>query len=149
MITLKFEGGKDLQERLAELSQRVSSNIQRAALKHAAEPMRRQMELTAPHEPGKPDLRDDMVISNAKGDTGTVAVAVGPSRKGYYGSFQELGTAHIPARPFVRPAFDQQASAALVLIKEDIWLSLVARGGIVASTTVETPVQSPGGGGLL
>jgi HK97 gp10 family phage protein len=149
VITVRFEGGSELAKTLATLSQRVSKKIQREALVDAAEPMRARMARLAPFEPGKPDLRDAMVISNARGtDVQETAVAVGPSKAGFYGSFLELGTKFLAARPFARPAFDELAPTSLGIIGAAMWTALAARG-IRRSSTVEAPVQSGGGSGLL
>jgi HK97 gp10 family phage protein len=138
---LTFEGGPALAKALASLSQGVSRRIQREVLREAAEPMRREMAVLAPHEPGAPDLRESMTISPAKGeDEQEVAVAVGPSRKAFYGSFQEFGTAHHGAQPFARPAFDSKVSTSLDLIGKGLWRELAGKG-IGRARTIQTPVQ--------
>lgn len=138
--TLSFEGSAELQKALEQLPARVSKRFQLEALEHAAVPMKRSMEMKAPHEPGKPDLKDSITISRTKGeDRQEMAVAVGPSRAGWYGSFQEFGTAHHAPQPFVRPAFEEQAGAALQRLSADIWASLAGRG-IQRSVTVPTAV---------
>lgn len=45
----------------------------------------------------------------------TVDVLVGPDV--FYAIFHELGTIYIPARPFVRPTFDEDSPAALAAIE--------------------------------
>lgn len=140
-ISMKFEGGAELARALGSLSTRVSKGIQRDALRDAAEPMRREMAVLAPHEPGTPDLRDTMTISNARGaDANEIAVAVGPSRAGFYGSFQELGTSRHSAQPFARPAFDAKAPQALRILSDVLWRELAGRG-IGRTVTVPTVVQ--------
>jgi HK97 gp10 family phage protein len=124
MIEVTFDGS-DLLRGLNELSDRVSKRVQRQALREGAEPMRQAMSAHAPHEPGTPDLRDMMVISNAKGqDVNEVAIAVGPTRRGFYGLFQEFGTARHGAQPFARPAFDETAQEALDVIVDSLWDAL-------------------------
>jgi HK97 gp10 family phage protein len=143
-MPLKFEGGEALAKALGSLSQGVSRRIQREVLKDAAEPMRREMAILAPHEPGAPDLRDSMTISSARGeDEQEVAVAVGPSKAGFYGSFQEFGTAHHSAQPFARPAFDAKASESLRLIGQGLWRELAAKG-VGRARTVEGPISEGG-----
>lgn len=43
---------------------------------------------------------------------GSLSVFVGPTKSAFYAKFQELGTSHQPARPFMRPAFDSEKGAA-------------------------------------
>lgn len=128
-------GGRELAKTLAQLPDRVSRTIQRQALRLAAEPMRASMAILAPNEPGKPDLRDTMTVSNARGGEflfdDDVAVAVGPSKKGFYGSFQEFGTVHHGAQPFARPSFDQNVTKALGILAATLWKAIAKRRGPV------------------
>ncbi len=99
------------------------------------------MATLAPHRPGKPDLRDNMSISLARGvDSNEMAVAIGPTRKGYYGSFQELGTKHHAAQPFARPAFDGHVQTSLDILAAAIWRELAAHG-VMRKANVPTTVQ--------
>jgi HK97 gp10 family phage protein len=110
------------------------------ALTEAAEPTRKMMSVLAPHEPGKPDLRDTMVISPVRGeDLKESIVAIGPSRKGFYGSFQELGTKHHGAQPFARPAFDANIEPSLRILAASIWRELAARGVMRTGTSSARP----------
>lgn len=149
MITVKFEGGAELTKALEQLPLRASKRIQREALVDAGEAIAKRMAARAPHEPGKPDLRDAMTVSNSRGrDAQEVAVVVGPSKAGWYGAFQEFGTSQHGAQPFARPAFDESIQSSLNLISRAIWVSLAGRG-ISRSVIRETPVQSGAAGGLL
>jgi HK97 gp10 family phage protein len=90
-----------------------------------------------------------MVVSNARGfDLNEQGVAVGPTKAGFYGSFQEFGTAHHAAQPFARPAFDLTAQQSLQILVAVMWRELARRG---ISRTIGAPVRvQPGpGGGLL
>jgi len=149
VITVRFEGGQELLKALDTLSARVSRTVQREALKAAAEPMRKRMATLAPYEPGKPDLRDTLAISNARADDDKiVSIKVGPTRHGFYGSFLEFGTAEIAPRPWMRPAFDETVKQALAVLRAELWTALASRG-IQRTATSEVPVSAPGGGGLL
>jgi HK97 gp10 family phage protein len=150
VITFKVDGLSQLATALQQLPSRVSKKIQREALVHAAEPMRQRMASTVAYEPGKPDIRDAMVISTARGqDANETAVAVGPNKAGFYGSFLEFGTAHMAAQPFARPAFDATWREALQRMRDDIWVSLAGRGGIRTATDDVTVESGPDSGGLL
>lgn len=143
MINLQFEGGAELAANLSRLSTRLSRRILTEALREAAEPMRKTMSVLAPHRPGKPDLRDTMTISMARGADGKeVAVAIGPSRAGFYGSFQELGTKHHGAQPFVRPALDAHSETSLKILAAAVWRELAAKG---ISRSLSSPTRVMGG----
>jgi HK97 gp10 family phage protein len=151
-VTFEFKGGADLAKALEQLSDRVARKVQREALTTAAEPLRARMASLAPHAPGAPDLRNTMVVSNARGiDTNEVAVAIGPSKAGYYGSFQEFGTARHSAQPFMRPALDETAETVLRVLADEMWDALKSRGqGLFQSGGDGGPVTGgSGGGGLL
>lgn len=125
MLKFELQGASEFKRLLDELPGRASKQVQREILEHAAEPMRQDMEDTVAYEPGKPDIRDDMVISTARGqDSKETAVAVGPNRRGFYGSFLEFGTAHMAAQPFARPAFDRNYGQALEIMRDEIWFAL-------------------------
>lgn len=141
MITLQFDGGIELQRALDTLSSRISRQLKRDALAEAAEPMRKRMAQLAPFKAGKPDLRDAMVVSAVRGtDVNESAVAVGPTKAGFYGSFQEFGTKHHAAQPFARPAFDAEAEPALRVLADAMWRELAGRG-IHRSVVTDVPVQ--------
>lgn len=131
MITqFRFEGGQQLADALGQLSTRVSAKVKREALKESAEPMRVRMSELAPLDPTTPlDLKDEMVISNARGqDAADTAIVVGPSRRVPYGYLQEFGTVHHGAQPFARPAFDLTNRQALTILRTALWAALTKRG---------------------
>lgn len=140
-ISFRFAGGRELAQELSKLPERVSKTIQRQALRAAAEPMRQEMRVLAPHEPGAPDLRESMTISNVRSGTdeireSEVAIAVGPSKGAFYGFFQEFGTVHHGAQPFARPAFDQHVLKALAIISQHLWAAIrKKRGGVTGIQT--------------
>lgn len=147
MASMRLEGGSDLAKALSGLSARVSTRLVRESLEEAAEPMRDRMEQLAPVGDPPTHLKDQIVISRTKDgltDARETAVAVGPSKRAFYGSFQELGTAHHAAQPFAAPAFDQTWNQSLAIFSEALWRELagrgIRRGMIEAPTAVEGEV---------
>lgn len=149
MVKMKFEGGAELAKTLEGLSARVSKRMLRESLEEAGEPMRKRMSQMAPREPGAPDLADNIVISTARvkqpkgSEAQAAAVAVGPERRFFYGFFQEFGTVHHGAQPFVRPAFDGGVSKVISDMARALWTALAARG-ISRTVSVDTTVESDG-----
>jgi HK97 gp10 family phage protein len=128
-VTLRFEGGQQLAAALKGLPSRVSKRMLLEALRQAAEPLRDRMEQNAPVGPDAPHLRDMVVVGPSRGqDAREAAVAVGATRAGFYGSFQEFGTAHHAAQPWARPAFDATYQQVLRALADEIWIELSARG---------------------
>jgi HK97 gp10 family phage protein len=139
--TLRFEGGEKLAKALGELSTRVSKGIMRDALiAGAAEPMQQTAISMVARAPGAPDLANHIVISTARAEGPTAAVAMGPSiekrpepgRKkpisySLQGRYLEFGTARTKMRAFMRPAFDQNASKSIPAIASALWHAIISR----------------------
>jgi HK97 gp10 family phage protein len=135
-ISFKVDGFKELAANLRALPMAVQREKILDALEVAAEPMRSRMSQLAPREPGAPDLADNIGISvaNRIGDVGggrwqarhdeEHAVAVGPTKNFFYGIFQEYGTVHHAAQPFMRPAFDSTAQTSLSILSQRLWLAI-------------------------
>lgn len=135
MISVKITGASDLAKRLQQLPQAVSRQVQLTALKDGAEVIRARAAQLAPRSTGPgPHLADNIVIGTISAarlerqDRGNeTIVEVGPSLKPndlFYGYFQEYGTIHHPAQPFMRPAFDTGAPNALNRILSAMWTAI-------------------------
>jgi hypothetical protein len=66
---------------------------------------------------------------------------VGATRGGFYGSFQEFGTAHHAPQPWARPAFDATHQTSLRVFADALWRELAGRGIQRGSSSVEVPVE--------
>src|SRR5262245_52163753 len=104
-----------LLSRLGEIESLVTQKkILSKALREGSILIQEEAEHRAPVETGRLAASMMTTITEA---TATEAIAkIGPSRKGFYGSFNELGTAHQPAKPFLRPAYDAKIDEALAVI---------------------------------
>lgn len=80
---------------------------------------RRGGKLTAPG-----NLRRMITARLTKPEAGRVTARIGPKGSAFYGKFVELGTAHQPAEPYLRPALDEQAGEALTVMAESLRGSL-------------------------
>ena len=104
-ITFKVEGLSDLDKALAELPKAYAKNILRKAWAQAAQPMLDDIKAHAPVLTGQ--LRDSIEVVRMPSEGRTEAsMQIGVLGE-FYGHFQEFGTPHQPARPFVRPAVDR------------------------------------------
>jgi len=160
---LRVSGAAQLAATLRELPESVRRRTLLKVLRVAAEPMRARAAQLAPRSTrrlsgtGGDDehLADHIGISVATRigsvaggqwqavDEFQAAVAVGPTRGFFYGLFQEYGTTHHGARPFMRPAFDGQGDTSLDLIRRGLWAEIDRR--VRASSSRGT---STGGGTL-
>jgi HK97 gp10 family phage protein len=130
-------GLEQFQKTMRSLDPSEARGVKRKMLMTAAAPMRARIEQLAPVEEGKPDLKDTISVQAVSKiddpDIGTIklqddesAVAVGPSKAGFYGFFQEFGVAphgehpgH-PAQPFVRPGFDETVGRAVAILRDEV-----------------------------
>lgn len=107
-------------------------NALQAALVEAAEPLRQRIAELVRRAPGAPDLADHIVIQVEDG-----AVAIGPSidhrsdqpgrQFDEQGQMLEFGTRHMPAFPFMRPAFDGQSERSAEEAVKGAWRRLTER----------------------
>lgn len=68
---------------------------------------------------GGPHAADTIHAVPVEPTPGEVArVAIGPGKKGWYLRFAEIGTRLVAARPFLRPALDQNFGAAVAIFRE-------------------------------
>lgn len=136
--TFTFTGGREIAKALDQMSKALSSRIKLEALREAGEPMRYAMQQKAPRATGK--LQGAMVINNSRGqDAKESAVAIGPARGSFYGSFAEFGTKEIAAQPFIRPSFDETAQETLHDLSDILWRELSHRN--VTSRSMDLPVE--------
>lgn len=155
---VRFEGGQQLAQALQQLSQRASKNVLRGVLQEvAAPPIQRRASALAPKDPGAPDLAEHIVVSVAPSSGRTAAVVVGPSREARsdqpkrtfdrQGVFVEFGTEDTLMQPFMRPAFDEEASKVIAPMGAALWRELAGKG--ISRPTVEAPAVPSGPGSSL
>lgn len=71
------------------------------------------------------DLQKNIKMGKVrKSKSGTYSQVVGPAKgditKSFYGKFSEYGSSHEPARPWMRPAFDESKEEAYQKIEQII-----------------------------
>jgi HK97 gp10 family phage protein len=88
----------------------LGGTVLQTALAEAAP--RYEGDATPPHPAGQleADIRRVVKMKPAEGQG---IVAVGPSAASFYGAFDEFGTSHQEAKPWVRPAFDSSVDEAM------------------------------------
>ncbi len=122
--TFKVEGLAELDAVLRELPKATARNVLLRTLKKEAQPIADAAAQLAPDDPatGGKDLHSSMLVRavSAKQRESDVEVAIGPSRTTFYGMFQEFGTAHHRAHPFLRPAWDANVMGVLAKIRNTL-----------------------------
>ncbi|MBK3088788.1 HK97-gp10 family putative phage morphogenesis protein [Enterobacter hormaechei subsp. xiangfangensis] len=126
--SLDFSGLKDIAKDLEALSRAENNKVLRDATRAGAEVLKEEVIARAPVRTGK--LKKNVVVvtqkSRRRGEisSGVHIRGVNPRtgnsdnpRNAFYWRFVELGTANMPAHPFVRPAYDtREEEAASVAI---------------------------------
>jgi HK97 gp10 family phage protein len=112
-FTVTVTGLKELEQKLRDEPKNVAKKTLRRAAKDAADIWEAAISERAPAMTGF--LRSQITMSSKAtgGDEGSMQVMVGPSKKAYYGIFQEFGTRFMKAQPFMRPAFEQTKDQVL------------------------------------
>jgi HK97 gp10 family phage protein len=114
----------ELFERLGDLDSLVTQKrLLARSLRKGAEPMRLRMQELAPIDPEHDEhiLKEEMTTSVQEQLSTQAYARIGPSRKGFYGLFEEFGTIRQAAAPFIRPAWDEKIDEVLDLLKSTLW----------------------------
>jgi HK97 gp10 family phage protein len=132
-ITAKIEGLQELQAKLDVLPTKLAKRILRPSLEDAGAIIQQAMGVRAPRESG--NLTTHIGLKVVVHNDLDASVKVGPDKSAWYGMYAELGTApHTetskngktwthpgePARPFMRPAFEESKDAALAALIANI-----------------------------
>lgn len=137
-----WTGDDMLTKTLKALPDAISHDVAIAAMKEAAEPMRLRASELAPRGDNKGVTLAESIIATettrvrgfgASGKwrdvrEGESVLAIGPSYKpddAFYGGFQEHGTAHHAAQPFMRPAFDAEHKTVQKRLGALLWAAIV------------------------
>lgn len=115
-----IEGLDELLKKLDQLPLSAAKLYIARALRKGAEPIREEAANRAPRGDGAPHLADTMITVISE-QTATGATArVGPSKRGFYGLFQEIGTSHHRAQPFLLPAYYAKVDEAVTIIGKEL-----------------------------
>ncbi len=119
-MSIKIEGLDALLRSISQLTNAVQAQeALTAVLEEVAEPIRASAAAKAPLDTGR--LRASITVQPLQNKKGEVSIAIGVTGDGFYGRFHEYGTQFIPARPFMRPAFDQHKAATERRIAGLMW----------------------------
>ncbi len=124
----KVTGTATVLANVARLPQATAPDESLETLKSAAEPIRQHAVDLAPYDVNDRDgihLRDHLIVAEREDPTkGTVAVYVGTDRIAKHGHLVELGTIHMAAQPFLRPAFDMGQAETRAILRRRVWESI-------------------------
>jgi len=123
-MAIHIEGDREMAANLAGMTRALSKAAVIRELTAAAEPIRAKAASSAPRGQFPPHLADHIVIAAVEDEGGAPAVAIGPTPHFAYGRFQEWGTIHHPAQPFMRPGFDAGTAAAITRVGKGLYTTV-------------------------
>lgn len=126
-FTAHVEGLDELERMLEELTPKAAkAAVRRAALK-AGEIWQEAIEERAPRRTGFLSEHITIKTKTTGGDddsTGGITVLVGPEKSAFYAMFQEFGTKHQPAKPFIGPAYEEKKDEVLETFEKELQATL-------------------------
>jgi HK97 gp10 family phage protein len=125
MAELNIQGFPELDANLKSLAYSVQKKVLTKAAKAGAEPIRAEAEARAPVGETH-NLAESQMISMAgtDSDINQVTVKIGPAIGAFYGLFEEIGTAHSAADPFLLPAYEDKQEEAIALAGDVLWAEI-------------------------
>lgn len=121
---MEIEGADQLVKNLQRIGGNASRRSLSKATKAGAEPIVKRAKELAPVDTGK--MRDAIRSKFAYQSSRAVRVEISsrmkPEGKSWhsYDYYQELGTSHHPAQPFMRPAADEEQKRAVELVRKTV-----------------------------
>jgi HK97 gp10 family phage protein len=112
-------GLDDFLSKMDGLQRTVSRLLIARAVKAGAMVIRDEAERLAPHgETGR--LADEEMVTVTEQTSSHALAKIGPSKKAFYGLFQELGTAHHAPQAFLEPAFESTVAKAIRVVGDTL-----------------------------
>ena len=127
-VDFKVDGLRELDKALNRLPLKARAPIMRRALMRAMEPVKQAAIAQAPILTG--NLRTNIVKRTSipkAGNSFTAEARVSVLSDAFYGMFHEFGTVKLPARPFMRPAVDNNAETAVTIFRRQLKESIESR----------------------
>lgn len=124
-LSVDFNGEEAAQKAVEELADRLEAGDHVEAAKKGAEVIREEAAARVPMSAGAPSrggkhLKDAIAKVVRKDGEDRVVVAVGPESDQFHGIFVELGTEHMPADPYLRPAVDDKGPQAIKVVADEL-----------------------------
>lgn len=112
-----IHGFSEFERNLNELDRVVRQELLTEAAHAGADIVLEDAARRAPRDQG--DLASGMTKRvSRQSDANEVSVEVGPDKKQFYGFFQERGTKHAPAQPFLKPALETNRERIAAAMKD-------------------------------
>lgn len=121
-MSVQVIGTAEIRQALGQIGQHLSEEALRGAVDEIAAQVAAAASDKAPRLTG--DLAANIETDVSQDDVDDYVVSVGPAGEQFYGMFQEFGTPHHRAQPFLRPALDEVepkvASIVAAAVKKEL-----------------------------
>ena len=122
-MNIKIEGAKELENKLKGFEPKIGRKVIRQALRKAAKVILIAAKANVPVVTG--DLKKSLKVRALKKKRHRYGVMVAISAgwfkgKTFYGAFVEFGTSRMPAKPFMRPAYDSEKDKAGMVLRSEL-----------------------------
>lgn len=118
MAELTIEGVDELIAQLENLTYKQGEQVLSKSLKRGSQLISEEIQHRAPVRSGR--LANSVRVKITEKSATEAIALIGPTRRGFYGSFQEFGTRYQDREPFVGPAFDAVNDEAYAVIAFDL-----------------------------
>ncbi|NSW92317.1 MAG: HK97 gp10 family phage protein [Firmicutes bacterium] len=116
-VSIQLIGVNELIKNLEAVSDNITKDLTKA-VKAGAKIVLDDAKARAPVDTG--ELRDNMTMRVVEKDRSQVEIDVGPGKDQFYGLFIEQGTSKMAAKPFLRPALDENKEKVQKAITDEI-----------------------------
>ncbi len=141
-----MSGVRELDKLLKKLPERVARNVVRGAVRKAGKVVETEMRTRAPVGPTGNLKASIGQIGVRQPDKRKVVRTVGALRgggfKGYHAHLVEFGTVKMPARPFIRPAWDQTQGEALKVMGKELGKGVEKAARRLAGSSAKSGLKS-------
>ncbi len=124
MITINQAEIEALEKRLNEIADKLAKKALRTAARKAMKPVRDEAKTNAPEDTGLLEENFALLTTAKNGEiTAKVGVRGGAKKNDktpFYFRFHELGTKDIPAKPFMRPALENNAERIIQTVADEL-----------------------------
>ena len=113
LAAYQIEGLEELKRNFSELKRTTQANVLRSALRGAGKAVVSEARRLVPVDTGLGKRNITQTVDRDRRNRDLMTATIGFKTRAYYLGFQEVGTVHQPANPFLRPALKQSHRAIL------------------------------------
>jgi len=114
-----IQGIEALEAKLQGIARSVRQKLLLKTLKEAVEQTRDLAAQLAPRRTGRLSRGEKIATVPSLSNADTATVRVGPARSVFYGLFNEAGTVHMTAHPFLNPAYQATVNQVMQRVAAD------------------------------